>query len=470
MNYNRIEDLGISNILMTDSYKLSHSSIYSGDMTYMFGYFESRGGKFSECTMFGLQYYLNKFLSKPITQADIDFADLFAQKHGEPFDRAGWEYILKNHGGYIPVRIRAIKEGTVVPTNNITISVQSTDDNVPWIENYIETALVRLWYPSTIAIQSRESKKVLKKFFEKTSDSSNVSFSLHDFGSRGSSCSEQAQIGGAAHLLSFMGSDTIEGILFANHYYDSDMSGFSIVATEHSNVTSYGRDREFEFYNDYIDKFLVSGKVKIVACVSDSYDIFAATSFWSSGDMYQKIKNSGGKLVIRPDSGVPTEILPKMLKILEDNLGSEITVNSKGYKVLPPCLGIIQGDGINLDTMTEILDVFENLGWSAENIAFGSGGGLLMNVNRDTQRYAFKCSQVIIDGKAIDVSKSPITDPGKKSKSGRLDLIFDNGQYKTVVLEDGQNSHDKSVMQVVYENGKLFNKTTFEECRQRMDV
>jgi len=474
----RKADLVLSCIEDTDSYKFSHFIEYPDGMDVMFSYFESRGGEFPTCTLFGLQVIVHRDISKKMTLADVDRAEAFALAHGEPFFREGWLHVIDKYDGYLPVKIRAIPEGLIVKPSNVILTVESPRDPMCfWITNWLETMLSRVWYPSTVATMSREVKKVWKKFLDKTSDNTEaeIGFKHHDFGARGVTSREQAMLGGAAHLLSFLGSDTVAGIMCANHYYDSPMAGFSIPATEHSTMTVWGRDREKDAVVRWIQKTLVERQVpagvpKLSACVGDSYDIYKFTKMICESDVRELIEKSGGTLVIRPDSGDPQEVLPKILSILEENLPpGSVTVNSKGYLVLPSYIRTIWGDGINRKSMVTILNRITELGWSASNLAMGSGGGLLMDCNRDTQKFAFKCSYAQIDGKSVDVIKDPITDPGKKSKAGRLDLIRDpDGTLRTIALPAGMESHPDSVMVTVFDCGRITSHSTFEEIRKRM--
>jgi nicotinamide phosphoribosyltransferase len=471
-------DCNLNNICDTDSYKYSHFLLYPKKMQKMFSYLEARGGEFAECTIALLQVVIHKYLTKPITLADIDVEEKFALEHGEPFNRASWEHIVNAYGGLPPVRIRAIPEGLVVPVQNAVMTIESDDDEVvAWATNYLETQLCRIWYPSSIAIISREIKRVWKYFLELSSDNpaAEIAFKHVDFGSRGVTCREQAALGGVAHLFNFLGSDTVAGIKYANHYYDCPMAGFSIPATEHSTMTIFGREGERAALKTWIEKTLVERQVptgvpKLSACVGDSYNIYNFVKMVCEEDIRTLIKSSGGTLVVRPDSGNPLEVLPEMLNIFQNSLpAGEIYVNSKGYKVLPDYLRIIWGDGINRRSMKPILQCLVDLGWSVSNIAFGSGGGLLQDVNRDTQKWAFKCSYVDVDGVSVDVRKDPITDPGKRSKAGRLDLIkLPDGTYKTIALEHDQVSHPDSVMVTYYENGKIYYNNTLDEIRIRM--
>lgn len=452
----------MSIILQADSYKYSHPQQLRAGTTKMFSYIESRGGRWGSTVFFGLQYFLKEYLTKPITQADVDEAATFCAAHGEPFNRADWETILHRHKGLLPIRIHAVAEGSVVPTHNVLVTVENTDPELPWVTSFIETALLRaVWYPTSVATLSFECKKVILDALNRSSDDprAELPFKLHDFGGRGVSSHESASIGGAAHLVNFMGSDTVEGILLANRIYGSEMAGFSIPAAEHSTITSWGREHEIDAYRNMLKKFAKPGA--IVAVVSDSYDVFNATSNLWCGDLLPEVKASGATVVIRPDSGDPSAVNLKLLQIMEAKLGKEMTINSKGFKVLPSYFRLIQGDGNkNEHSIQALLDTLLSNGYSASNIAFGMGGGLLSSVDRDTQKFAMKCSWAEIDGQGVDVFKDPITDQGKRSKRGRLDLVFRDGEYQTV-----QGKQADSVLVPVFENGILLKDWTLAEVR-----
>ncbi|MDB4991396.1 MAG: nicotinate phosphoribosyltransferase [Myxococcaceae bacterium] len=467
--------LAYSVVSDTDSYKLSHFSQYPPGTSRMMSYFEARGGEFESCTLFGLQYLLHAYLAHPVTRADVACQKAFAEAHGVPFNERGWLHIVDRYQGRLPVRIRAVPEGTVVPVSNALLTIESVDDvECAWIVSWLETMLVRLWYPSTIAIMSRESKKILSHFLELTAEdpAAELGFKLHDFGARGVSCLEQSRLGTAAHLLSFFGSDTIEGIRMANHYYGAAMAGFSIPATEHSTMTMWGEAHEEDAFENYVRTALVEratppGVLKLAACVSDSFDVYRAVEkYWCGPRILPLLQQSGGTLVIRPDSGDPLEVLPRIFELLEARVG--MRVNSKGYKVLPDYFRVIQGDGIDRSSMREILAKLTELKISASNIAFGSGGGLLQKVNRDTQKWAFKCCNALVSGKEVEVRKNPVTDRGKRSKAGRLDLIHTERGFETIALPEGVDAHRDSAMVTVFDNGDITYDTSFEECRARM--
>ena len=396
-------------LLNTDSYKVSMFKQYPAGTTGVYSYIESRGGRYDRTVFFGLQAFIKEYLLEPITQADIDIADELLTAHGEPFNRAGWQYILDKHNGYLPVVIRAVPEGTVVPVKNVLATIENTDPECYWLTTYLETAILRaIWYPTTVATQSYTIKQVIKDYLEKTGDPTLIDFKLHDFGARGVSSLESASIGGAAHLVNFMGTDTISGLLYAREFYNAGIVGFSIPAAEHSTITSWGRDGEVNAYRNMLDQFAKPGS--IVAVVSDSYDVYnAASKLWGE-ELRQAVIDSGATVVIRPDSGDPLTINQHLIEILGEKFG--YTVNSKGFKVLNN-VRLIQGDGVNELTIRSILGGFMAMGWSADNIAFGMGGALLQQVDRDTQKFAMKCSSAEINGKWVDVQKDPITDSAR---------------------------------------------------------
>ena len=227
-------------ITNTDSYKFSQYNQYPEGTTNVYSYIESRGGTWKQTVFFGLQMFLKEYLTKQITQEEIDLAEEIITAHGEPFYREGWEYILKQHNGYLPIRIKAVPEGTIVPVKNVLVTVENTDPNCWWLTSFLETALLRsVWYPTTVCSNSYESKRIIFDYLIKTGDPSLIDFKLHDFGFRGTSSFESAGIGGLSHLVNFKGTDTVASILYGREYYNIDMAGFSIPASEHSIQCSY---------------------------------------------------------------------------------------------------------------------------------------------------------------------------------------------------------------------------------------
>lgn len=462
----------LRNILLnTDSYKVSHYLQYPPDTRGMFSYVESRGGDYDETVFFGLQILLKEYLARPFTEGDIVEARELLAAHGEPFNEAGFRYILDTYGGYLPIRIRAVPEGSVVPTRNVLMTVECDDPRAYWAVSYAETLLLRVWYPITVATQSRAAKLLIRGFLDATSDDAagQIGFKLHDFGARGVSSAESAAIGGCAHLVNFYGTDTLSGILAARRYYGEPLAAWSIPAAEHSSITAWGRDHEVDAYRNMLRQFARPGS--IVAVVSDSYDIYHAVDHLWGEALREEVIASGATLVIRPDSGYPAEVVLKTAQMLAQRFG--FTLNSKGYRVLKH-VRIIQGDGINPRSIEEILATLRTDGFAADNVAFGMGGALLQHLNRDTLRFAMKCSAIQVGDTWRDVFKDPVTDPGKASKAGRLTLQRHRGtgSWRSVRRQgwDDRNSGDGAwddALVDVWDSGRLLREWTFAEVRER---
>ncbi len=452
--------------LNTDSYKSSMWGQYKEGTEYVFSYIESRGGAYDETVVAGVLPVVKEYLSRPVTAEEVEYAKAFWAAHGEPFPYDGWMHIVKEHGGYIPVEIRAVEEGTVVPVKNVLLTICNTDPKVPFITTWVETLLLRgVWYMTTVATQSYDIKKLILAYLVKSGDPLTISFKLHDFGARGVSSFESAGLGGMAHLINFMGTDTMTANLFAMKYYGATGPvGFSIPASEHSTITSWGRDNEIDAYRNMIEKF----KGGLVACVSDSYNIYMACVMWNT--MAEKIKADGTTLVVRPDSGDPVEVVPRILRILEEGFGS--TINSKGYKILNN-VRVIWGDGINYQSISALLRVVVDImGYSADMLAFGMGGALLQKVDRDTQKFAMKCSAAGIRNQEtgelewVEVFKDPVTDSGKASKKGVITLYRDkDGSFRT-----GVSDWMPDALVTYYKNGELLFDMTFDQVRKNAEI
>ncbi|ABK90311.1 nicotinate phosphoribosyltransferase [Francisella tularensis subsp. novicida] len=451
-------------LLMTDSYKHSHPYQYPRDTHYLHFYLESRGtankdlGNYTK--FFGLQYYVKKYLSQPITQQMIDDAEKILLAHGLPFYRSGFEKILNNYNGYLPIRIRAVREGSLIPLHNVLMTIESTDEELFWLPGFVETLLLKVWYPTTVATISFNIKQLIKRYLLETADSlDKLDFMLHDFGYRGVSSEESAGIGGAAHLTNFLGTDTLAALHVCKEFYAEDMAGFSIPASEHSTMTSWGvgTECEREAFENMIAQF--GDNSVLYACVSDSWDFKKAIQTWV--DLKDKVTAKKANLVIRPDSGDAVDNILYALYELDKGYGSSL--NSKGYKVLNK-VALIQGDSVSISLAKKVLEAMKIQGYSAENIAFGMGGALLQgnyesSINRDSFKFAIKCSAIMRGNTLIGVKKEPITDLAKKSKQGRLDLIKDaKGNYKTIVLDDSYalgEYHPESQLQTYYDNGEI---------------
>lgn len=454
-------------ILNTDSYKLSHFLQYPPGTRSISSYIETRGlSAKPEVVFFGLQMFLKAYLAKPVTRADIDEAEEVSRLHGLPFNRQGWQHIVSQFGGYLPVRIEALPEGTVVRRGVPMVQVVNTDPQSPWITSYLETALLRaVWYPSTVASNARKLKEIISPFFHKTCDdpAGAVALRLHDFGARGATSLEQAGLGGAAHLLHFTATDTITGVLYARQFYGATMAGVSFPASEHATMTAWGQNGEKVAYANMIEKFS-SGTY---AVVSDSYDISNAVSEIWGKTLRDAVKASAGTLIVRPDSGDPIDTPVQVIAQLAYAFGT--TPNGKGYKVINDNVRVLQGDGTSAQDITMILGRMEALGFSAENIYFGMGSALLQKLTRDTYSFAMKANARQDDaGIWHDLFKRPATMHEKASKSGRQAVVEQFSELVSVRREElgARTNH----LAPVWENGKLLREWTFDEVRNRANL
>jgi len=457
----------LSNIcLLTDAYKQTHWMQYPKGTQRIYSYLEARGGNRDATLFFGLQYIIKKHLEgirvtqQMIEEADVFCKQMFAQNY---FNRKGWEYILKTYDGRLPIKIKAVPEGTLVPIHNVLMTVENTDPKVPFITNFVETLLMQIWYPISVATNSFYIRKLIEGYCKKAGEDISP-FHLNDFGYRGVSSVESAAIGGAAHLINFLGTDTLAGIQLAMKYYGmKEVCGYSVFAAEHSTVTAYGRDGEAKAYESFIDN---SPDDAILSIVCDSYDTMNAVDNIFGKQLKEKILKRKGKVVLRPDSGYAPDIAHDILWSLWKNFGG--ADNAAGYKVLNPKVGVIYGDGIDIQMVNNILFKVVDIGeFAPSTIIFGMGGALLQQVNRDTHQFAFKCSAAKIDNEWRDIYKQPKTDAAKNSKRGRLTLLKTTDGYMTV--NDKINSPEDELV-TVFENGVLLKEYTFDEIRVRRSI
>ena len=454
--------------LLTDSYKVTHHYFYPKGTQKIYSYLESRvGAEFNKTIFYGLQYIVKKYLEgQVVTQEKIDEADSLIASHiGEGiFNRKGWEYILDEHDGHLPIEIRAVAEGTPVEVGNALMTVVNTDDESYWLPNYLEPLLLQVWYPSTVATLSAEVRKLCNFYLEVTgSVKDNLDFMLHDFGFRGVTSTESAMLSGSAHLLSFSGTDTIAALTMPGNYYnDSNLYGFSVQATEHSVMTSLGPDGEISQILNVID----NAKDGVLSMVIDSYNYrsFLTEAGKSGTELNEAIMEflgtEGNKVVFRPDSGEPVSTTIDCLNLLSEGFGSHLT--DKGYRVFDKNIGLLWGDGLNYQKIRDILFAMKSAGWAAQNIIFGMGGGLHTAVNRDTQRNAFKCSAQLRDGVWHDIFKNPL-DSSKKSKTGRFKLIRDSNSFRTVPID----AEGEDCLRTVFADGKLLIDDSFINIKKR---
>ncbi len=445
-------------IIDTDNYKHCHYPLYPKVTEYVSSYIESRGGLFPVTMFVGLQVYLREKLMKPITLEDIDEAEFVVREQGMHFNRENWLGILNDHGGYLPVEIEAVPEGTVLPARNVLVQVVNTDPKYFWATSFFETALLRaVWYPSTIGTVSWLSKMVIKEALDRTADSSaGLRNMLHDYGARGVSSQQSAALGGLAHLVNFDQSDTVPGILAAKRFYNAGKVSNSGPNSEHAGFCAWGREHEADALRNMLDVYAPEGCALLL---TDTYDHEHCVKKIIGGELKEQIRNFPGLVGIRPDSGDIVQVTADTTGWLMDIFG--YTVNSKGFKVLPPFVRVVQGDGVNFHSLPQVYMELERRGFSAENAVFGMGGGLLQHWNRDTMNFGQKASAVRVNGEWRGIAKSPTGASFKVSKKGRLALKHENGVYTTVLK--GSIPESDNVLQPVFRNGKLLKKWDFTE-------
>lgn len=482
----------MSLILSTDSYKLTHWKFYPKNTQYIYSYFECRkGGMYEKTVFYGLQIYLNilsnlvkEFHKNPkgyIQEAE-DFCNLhFGNK--EVFNKEGWRKLAQLgelHGqDYLPIKIKAVKEGSLVKEGNVLFTIENTNPDFYWLTNHLETLLMKVWSPITIATNSYYLKDLIKHHLKLSRQDENLAgFMMHDFGYRGVSSEETAGILGSAHLTSFKGSDTIAGIITGLNNYDfsstkmqvlppDEMLGYSVPATEHSIATAFGQNEK-----EYLLTCMNAYPEGIISVVIDSYNALGFTDMvCNDPEVREKVLSRKGKLVLRPDSGDPVQVTSTIVEKLWNAYGG--TYTSTNHKQLIPQIGILQGDGIDFMTTSDILNTFRSKGYAAGNIVFGSGGGLLQKFNRDTQRCAIKASCAIIDDKEVNLVKNPSTDQTKASKKGRLKLIKGAfNEYSTISsfnMDSNLFNGYVDELELVYSDGKIVRQQSFDEIRERLN-
>ena len=455
--------------LLTDSYKVTHHRFYPENTEKIYSYLECRvGSEFNKTIFYGLQYIIKKYLEgEVVTQEKVDQVNNLIKAHiGEDiFNYDGWMYIANELDGKLPIEIKAVDEGTPVEVGNVLMTVENTDKQCYWLPNYLESLLLQVWYPSTVATLSAEVRKLCNFYLDVTGSSKeNLDFMLHDFGYRGATSTESAKLCGSAHLISFKGTDTIPALIIPENYYnDNTIYGLSVQATEHSVMTSLGEEGEIKQAINVIDK----AKDGILSIVIDSYNYkeFLKQASIKGNKLNAKIiefleKTEGNKVVFRPDSGEPVSTTLDCLKILGEGFGTTKTI--EGYKIFAKNIGLLWGDGLNYHKIRDILFGMKSNGWAAQNIIFGMGGGLHSSVNRDTQRNAFKCSAQLRDGTWYDIFKNPL-DSSKKSKTGRLKLVKENNYFKTYSIA----SKKEDYLKTVFKNGELIKQESFQDIKNR---
>lgn len=462
-------------LLCTDVYKMSHMEQYKPGTAKVYSYLCARSDKKIPYTVFfGLQYYLKEYLSQKITTEMVDeFLEYRAMILGSNPPHIVEKMRALAKLGYIPLKIKAVPEGTVMPVKNVLMTVTNTHPDFYWCVGFFESLLLKVWNTTTVASYSRSLRILVEEFADATCGHRlHCDWQVHDFGYRGCSSEETAALSGAAHLLNFRGTDTVPAVkLLKETYYGSGLIGASVPASEHSVMCSFTREHEIDAFRHMLDLY-PSGLVSIV---SDTYSLWNVLINFAN-TLKDEILSRDGKVVFRPDSGDPELIIcgdpnapsgsPEeagALRLLDQVFGS--TVNALGYRELNPKVGLIYGDGMYFERFKRILTRMKAMGYASSNLVIGVGGLLLQQHSRDDQGFAVKATYSEVDGVPQELMKDPITDSGKKSHKGLMKLVLENGEYKTLDQQEDDNGGE---LVTVFLDGTIQFSLELEEIRGRV--
>jgi len=418
-----------------------------------------------------------------VTEEMIDEAELEINQQGYEFNRKGWEIIVREFGGRIPLQIFAVEEGRVVDPQTPILGIINTDDRFAWLVSYMETWIQEMvWKMSTVASICRVCRQTFEEFMEMTgADMTMLEYKLHNFGDRGADSPHEAPIMAAiSHAALFSGSDCARANGFIKKLYNTNKAyTSSVVATEHSVMCSHSDTEAKDDLGaakmavDRLDAVVARTKrgigIPLMSVVIDTYDSRRFVREYMGVKFKDRIINSGGKMVMRPDSGDIT-VEPSMVATdLADTFG--YTTNAAGYKVLHPSVGIIQGDGIKISTIRSVISSFVANGWSMDNLVLGMGSGVTHEGARDDFSFSMKAVARYNGKKWIRMLKEPVTDTTKKSLSG-LVRCKENAQGELVVVDCLTNGTEYSFLndtpgwRMWYENGYQTYRQPFDSVRQ----
>ncbi len=473
-------------LLRTDVYKIGHARQYPDGIEVVYSALVARSSKvYPASVAFGGNFYLKEFLVSLLKPGQDDMFLYYADAILGKGTVKPEQYRALVKLGYWPLKIKSLPEGTLVKNGNVLMTIVNTDRKFPWAVGFVEGLLLKVWNTGTVATNSFKLRKVAEAFaLHTTGGIPGIEYAIHDFGYRGCSSEETAALGGAAHLLSFKGSDTVTAVRLLDRYYNADRStpvdqiANSVPASEHSVMTAFGEHGELEAFHHMLDLYPTG----IVSIVSDSYNFWdVVTKFIDpavEGSIYQRVIERDGKTVFRPDSGNPELVIlgdpnapegsPEhagALELLWARFGG--TVNQQGFRVLNPKVGLIYGDGIYYDRMVRIYAAMVKKGFATSNIVFGIGGLLLQQFSRDVLGYAIKATYVEIAGQQRNIMKDPITDPGKRSHKGLVRVDFINGVHVTRD-QVSWDEEDGGLLETVFINGKIVKEYNLQQIRQRL--
>lgn len=478
-------------LLLTDGYKVDHRRQYPGYTTLVYSNWTPRKSRIDgveEVVFFGLQYFIKKyiiedferdFFSRPKDEVISRYSRRINNYLGE--NQVGTAHIAALHDlGYIPMVFKALPEGASVPVRVPMFTMYNTLPEFFWLTNYFETLLSAVvWLPCNSATIARQYRKILDGYAEATSSTPEfVTWQAHDFSMRGMGGIDAAVTSAAGHLLSFTGTDTIPAIDFLEQYYnassDNELIGGSVAATEHSVMCMGTTEGEYETFKRLITEVYPKG---IVSIVSDTWDLWKVLTDYLPR-LKEQIAGREGKVVIRPDSGDPIDILcgnpdgkteeerKGVVELLWDVFGG--TTNAKGYKELIPQIGAIYGDSINLERAEKICERLKQKGFASTNVVLGIGSFTYQYNTRDTFGFAMKATYGEVDGEGREIFKDPITDDGtKKSAKGLMKVVKENGTYK-LIDQVSWAEEQQGELKEIFRDGKLLVEQSLSEIRERV--
>lgn len=493
---------------LADGYKFGHAPMFPKGTEYAYSNFTPRSNKYApkgcdEVVVFGTTMAMQKLddsFQKEFFKLDKDY--VIAQIKGELSMYFGMDYdttpFEKLHDlGYLPIKVKALREGTLCPIKVPMLTIVNTNKEFYWLPNFLETILSNLlWKPMTSATIAFSYKKLLTKWALKT-DSSNVGFvdfQAHDFSMRGLDSIDATIASGLGHLTSFKGTDSLPAIMGARQYYKSH--GFvagSVPATEHSVMCAGGKESEIDTFR----RLLNLHPKGILSVVSDTWDLWKVLTEYLP-TLKEEILARDGKLVIRPDSGDPVDIIcgtiiykgkedfkqasqfdkeysthitneeKGVIELLWDVFGG--TINEQGYKVLDSHIGAIYGDSITIDRAEEICKRLEAKGFASTNIVLGIGSYTYQYNTRDSLGFAMKATWVQINGEGMSIFKDPITDDGmKKSLKGLLKVYYDQYDKIQVLDECDPEEEETGLLELLYQDGIFYQGPDLEMIRERLN-
>jgi nicotinamide phosphoribosyltransferase len=492
-------DVDLKPAHLKDFYKSGHIYQYPDNTELVFSNLTARSSRddsVDKIVFFGLQYFVKKYL---MYEWDVNFFDVEIEDVVDSYKRRmdnalGKDSVKTDHLealhklGYLPIEIRAVEEGERVNIRVPCMTIHSTDNEFSWLTNFLETILsCTIWPMITSATKAYQYKEILSFYAAQTGgDKEFVKFQGHDFSFRGMFGLEAAMMSGAAHLTSFVGTDTVPAIDFLEEYYGADcekeLVGCSVPATEHSVMCLGGEEDEIGTVRRIINDVYPTG---IVSVVWDTWD------FWNGVTetlvtLKDEIMARDGKLVIRPDSGDPADIICGTHRLLTSDLDYDTTpeqkgaieclwdtfggtINDRGFKELDPHIGLIYGDSITVDRCRDICKRLEAKGFASTNIVFGIGSYTYTYTTRDQYGFAVKATYAEVNGEAKNIFKKPKTDDGTKNSAKGLTAVYKDDDCNYILKDEVTWSEfNDCELRPVFRNGVLIRETTLAEIREKL--